>query len=74
MSEDVLPDRRAAIVAALGVAGGAMIPGAMAAGNMQGKTESADPAFESHARDWHWLVGSWAVGPAKFRSNVDNYV
>ncbi len=71
MRQDFLADRRDMLVAAIGVVGGMMIPGAAgAAEHSQDISDPVDPAFAPFARDWDWLVGSWSVRHRRLRDRL----
>lgn len=71
MLHDLLTARRDVLFAALGVAGGTMIPGlALAAGQTHNSADVVDPSFSPYARDWDWLIGNWSVRHRRLRDRL----
>jgi len=70
MIEDFLAGRRDLLVAAMTLAGGALIAASAKAGETGQAAEPVDPAFAPHARDWDWLIGNWSVRHRRLRERL----
>ncbi len=70
MIEDLQAGRRDVLIAALGLAGSAMLAGSASAAQLPEAAESDEPVFAPHARDWEWLVGNWSVRHRRLRDRL----
>jgi len=70
MIEDLQAGRRDVLIAALGLAGSAMLAGSVCAAQPPEAAEADEPVFAPHARDWEWLVGNWSVRHRRLRDRL----